>query len=206
MKAFTIASLLCLAASVSGQNTNQTGPFYLKLQSSNETINGQYLFSCHAGAAIEGLCYGGSDSTNLGESNTFYFNYSGYQQFGDSELGTITWNLAVSDNGSIVNDSEALQLYYPSTSNVAVPLFYPGDGTNVALGFDDKKHLFLVSYYDDSTLVPGQYPNSTGMAYYDWVACYQQVGGYFYYAVGWVTGGEPTNPTCQEVNIIQQMI
>lgn len=206
MKTFTIVSLLGLAASVSAQYTNQTGPFYLKLESKNETINGLYLFSCHAGAAIEGLCYGSDGPSTLGEYNAFYFNYSGTQQFGDSEIGTITWNEPANVDGSVVNVSEAVQFSYPSTSNVAVPLFFPGEDTNVALGFDDKKELFLVSYYDDSTIVAGQYPNSTGKAYYKWVTCYQQVGGYFYYAVGWVTGGAPTNPTCEDVRIIQQAI
>lgn len=68
----------------------QSAPFYLVLHSDNSTLDGKALFSCHEGAAIEGLCVGTSTpkpANNI--SSTFQFNYT----HSEPNYGILTWEL-----------------------------------------------------------------------------------------------------------------
>jgi hypothetical protein len=202
MKITSISYLLALAASsVTAQDYNQTGPFALKLAySANETLNGQYLYACHAGAAIEGLCLVSSLSSLNPASTTFYQNYTTY-----SPTGPLIWNLPIRINESVDHVSEPMSLSYNPGSNVAVPLFnpgYPSSGNEV--GFTSNGSLYIATYYNDSTFQPGVYPNPTGStALTNWFVCSTIVGGYFYQALAWVTAGTPHNPTCEAVQVIK---
>ena len=58
-----LAGLACsgtvLAQDGSGPE-KQLGPFYLQVQSNDSTVNGRYISSCHAGAAIQAACISSS--------------------------------------------------------------------------------------------------------------------------------------------------
>ena len=77
--------LAIAAATVLAQQTNQSAPFDLVLSSSNSTINGSVLESCHEGAAIESLCLGGNVADVYDQYN---FNFSS-QSTPDPALGVI---------------------------------------------------------------------------------------------------------------------
>jgi len=63
-----IAALLSLSSTTAAQFSNQSAPFSLSLLSDDSALNGVTLGACHEGAAIEGLCVGGT--------SVFHFNTS----------------------------------------------------------------------------------------------------------------------------------
>ncbi|OIW33378.1 hypothetical protein CONLIGDRAFT_174127 [Coniochaeta ligniaria NRRL 30616] len=213
MKISTTSSVLALAAASTGSAqtttyTNQSAPFTLQIaNSANASLNGLYLFSCHAGAAIEGICVGGSTPIS-GASSTFYYNTTDTDVSGsDDGQGLLVWNLPVSGlpGTDHVSQSAALQPYRPGT-NVVVPLFGFDAGTPVH--FDDDK-LTIKDYYNDANYVAGQFPDSTPAetVYNNWYSCWTGVGGgYTYEALSWVTAGVPHNPTCEKIDVIRTFL
>lgn len=197
MKFTTASSLLGLAApAVLSQDYNQTGPFALKLaNSANETLNGQYLFACHAGAAIEGLCIGGTNRSS--PSAEFFLNTTG-----ENPTGLLIWNLPIQlpDSDHI---SEPMILSHTVGSNVAVPLFQPANaGQGQAVGFGDDDMMFLPSFYNDATFQPEVYPtNQVRSQLSQWHTCWAFYGGYYHQGLAWVTAGAPHNPTCEPVDV-----
>lgn len=196
MKSSLITSILAIATSTTlAQFTVQSAPFNLVVLSQNETYNGSTLLACHEGAAIEGLCL----STTLPGSTAvpFNFNTSTYEQSNLNpvigEQGYITYLL----RGGNFNESEPLNLYYSATSNVALPLFEPTQGTLMA--FDENGLLNIQGYIDDR--VPPPY-NGTLTAYYRWYACQTYYTGYTYTTLAWVNGEyPPQNPTCEKIDV-----
>ncbi|GAP89223.1 hypothetical protein SAMD00023353_1200570 [Rosellinia necatrix] len=203
MKLQLSAALLGLAATAVLAQEHQSGPFTLHVKGTNpsSTIDG-YGGSCHAGAAISGLCYSEGEPAGVSNSFTYRFNYTGFNQAGDDEVGTLVWGQPYTDeNGNPAEVSQAMGLVYQPTSNVAAPLF--GFSPDVFLvGFNSEGELFGYNYVDDSKFAPGQPPTDyTGKAYYQWAVCWQYFTGYFYQSVAWVQIGAPHNPTCEPVEI-----
>ncbi|KAI0476707.1 hypothetical protein F4859DRAFT_514040 [Xylaria cf. heliscus] len=203
MKFQLSAALMSLVATiVSGQET-QSGPFNLRIKgtNANSAIDG-YGISCHTGAGISGLCYAAGDQTDGSNSYKYFFNYTGFNQVGDDQVGTLVWNQPYTDqDGNPASESESMGLVYQSTSNVAAPMF--GYSQSVFLiGFDGEGELFGYNYVDDSKFTPGQVPTDyTPKAYYQWAVCWQYFTGYYYQSVAWVQIGAPRNPTCEPVEI-----
>lgn len=198
----TIPTLLAAMASLaSAQEYNISAPFTLKvISTSNSTINGQYLEACHAGAAIEELCLGGTDGTPS-DYNTYNLNVSTEATFSDEEFetGILTWTL----QGDDFSVSEGLVFNPSLTSNVVAPEFEPAESFEFLVGFDCEDKLFIYSsYYDETSFTPSTVPDSVDPEpLYRWYACYVYNGGYYYQALAWVTVGEPINPTCEAVEV-----
>jgi len=194
MRSSVFAPLLAFAAAgCSAQYLNQTAPFNLVLLSSNGTINGTALGACHEGAAIEGLCLGGS--------SPFQLNYTASATITPSigVTGLLTYWL----QGGNFYLSSPMELSYNPTSNVAVPLFTPGeDETEVAFGDDNL--LGIPNFGVDDTIAPANtYDPKT---YYRWYVCDTYVG-YAYTTLAWVMGDTvPENPTCQKVDVLRVYI
>lgn len=95
LKAFVI-SVLAVVTAVKAQYTNQSAPFTLSICSPNATYDSAALYSCHEGAAIEGLCVtqGGTAIQEQGAptGSQYYLNYSTYT---GPNLGWLTYNLPV---------------------------------------------------------------------------------------------------------------
>lgn len=206
---FTSTSLLvalAAAATVSAQTTylNQTGPFALKVaNSANDTLNGRVLYACHAGAAQEGICLGGSDpSPNY--SSVFYYNTSTSNTTASvPDSGLLVWNLPIQmPDADHVSQAASITAFRLGT-NVVVPYFFFETGT--PMHFTDDGKLVILDWYDDSTLVDGQYPNwnQTYTVFNNWYVCYTLVGNYYYTALSWVTAGAPHDPTCQKVDVVK---
>lgn len=200
MKPSTLLSLPVLAASaVSAQEDPvESGPFLLKVaNAADETLNGQYFYSCHAGAAIEGLCI--SDSLN----SSFTLNTTNSNPY-----GTLIWKLPVNIDDSTQDVPSPMSLQYQPDSNVAIPLFQTGYTDNVPVGFaDDGGEMYIHTAFDDSKAVPGtQVPDDFYGDYElnNWHVCYALVGGYYYHALAWVTSGDPRNPTCEPVDVVKE--
>ncbi|KAI0426422.1 hypothetical protein F5Y09DRAFT_318998 [Xylaria sp. FL1042] len=204
MKFQLSAALMGLAATAVSAQDTQSGPFLLHVKgvNPNSTIDG-YGGSCHAGAAISGLCYSVlssiADPTN---TYRYYFNYTGFTTVDDDQVGTLVWNQPYTDqDGNTAYESQSMGLVYQPTSNVAAPLFGYSNG-GFLIGFDSEDGVFGYNYYDDSKFVAGQFPTDyTPKAYYQWAVCWQYFTGYFYQSVAWVQVGAPHNPTCEPVEI-----
>ncbi|KAK3375346.1 hypothetical protein B0H63DRAFT_372113, partial [Podospora didyma] len=180
---------------------NQSGPFLLKLVSSNRTLDGQYLGACHAGAAVETLCLIGNDSTAINrEAATFFWNYTLYDGR-PSDTGLLIWNLELTM--SMMNVSESMAISFAPNTNVATLLFTPSPSTNT-VGFNGSE-LYVPAWADDSTFRDGEYPNGLGSYQLtNWHACWLFAGTYYYNALAWVAGGVPHNPTCQPVGVVRE--
>ncbi|KAK8074118.1 hypothetical protein PG994_005017 [Apiospora phragmitis] len=212
MKFSLSASLLALAASaVQAQAPqNQTGPFFLHITGKdNKTIDG-YGGACHAGAALEGLCFdnGPAPSGDHVNYGSFFFNYTGNQNMDSAEVGFLSWNLQLAPGSDPAFVPSAMTFTYSSTSNVAQPLF--GASSNAggqSVGFDKDGKMFVYGYQDDSTFEPNVPPKpSQPKAYYNWFVCWQSFTAYYYPSVAWATTLPPQNPTCQAVDITQVMV
>jgi len=213
MKFTTTSSLLTLAAAstVSAQTTptytNQSAPFALQIaNSANSSLDGLYLYACHAGAAIEGLCLGSSSNSS---SATFYYNTTDSDVSGsDDGQGLLVWNLPVTGLPGVDYASQSASLpWYNPGSNVVVPLFgVNSEAPTLLVHFTDDGKLTIEDSFNDADYVYGQYPDSTPTltVYNNWYVCWASVGvGYTYQALAWVTAGEPHNPTCQKVDVIK---
>jgi hypothetical protein len=187
---FIISSIILAGASlVSAQGLNQSQPFNLQLHScENSTLNGQYLWPCHEGAAIEGLC---PAPTPLAKNESFYYNYTAAST---SNQGYLTWLLPA--NGGSLLVSSVMQLYTNPTTNVAVPLFEPNQNGQ-PISFDKDDFLYISGY--DDRVAPLNMTNV--VKYQRWSVCTTYVG-YRYDTLAWTLGAaEPENPTCHKVKV-----
>ncbi|TRX94792.1 hypothetical protein FHL15_004253 [Xylaria flabelliformis] len=180
MKFQLSAALMGLAATVVSAQDTQTAPFNLQIKGTNKSskINGSSI------------------------SSEYFFNYTGYNKVGNDEAGTLVWNLPYTDpNGNPASESQAMGLYFDSTSNVAAPMFGFSQFTFL-VGFNSEGELFGYNYVDDSKFIAGKAPTDlTPKAYYQWAVCWQYFTGYYYQSVAWVLAGAPHNPTCEPVEI-----
>ncbi|KAI1425985.1 hypothetical protein F5Y12DRAFT_315775 [Xylaria sp. FL1777] len=204
MKFQLSAALMGLAATAISAQETQSGPFVLHIKGTTpgSTLDG-YGESCHTGAAIEGLCYAVlSNTSDVPNLYTYYFNYTGFNQVGEDQVGTLIWNEQyVDENGQPGFVEQAMGMIYQPTSNVAAPQFGFSQGVFL-IGFDSEGGLFGYNYVDDSKFVAGQPPTITKpTAYYQWAVCWQYFTGYYYQSVAWVLSGAPHNPTCEPVEI-----
>lgn len=198
MKTAILALVGAIAGVVNAQEpfyNISSKPFHLVVKSAtNKTLDGRTLFACHEGAAIEGLCLG---DKKLSTADVYNFNTSAYTTPTNSAIGDtgiLTWLLPTSGQSY----SSALSLSANPISNVAVPLFYPGDTDAQQVAFDNKGLLNIQGYLDDSVF---PFNATETKAYYRWYICETYVG-YQYTTLAWTYGkGEPQNPTCKKVNV-----
>lgn len=183
MKTAILALVGAIASVVNAQEpfyNVSSKPFHLVVKSAtNKTLNGRTLFACHEGAAIEGLCLG---EKKLSTADVYNFNTSAYSTPTDSAIGDtgiLTWLLPTANN---VSYSSALTLPSNPTSNVAVPLFFPGDTDAQQVAFDNKGLLNIQGYLDDSVF---PFNATETKAYYRWYICETYVG-YQYTTLAWV--------------------
>jgi hypothetical protein len=191
MRLSTILSISTALASASAQYLNQTGPFNLQLVSADEKYDGVYLAACHEGAAIESLC---PLNTTALKTPNFYYNFSDTPSF-TSTSGYLTYLLT----GSNFQVYEPMSLFVNPSSNVAVPLFTPGDSNLQLIAFDSSDLLYIPGGIDD-TQNPIN-PQAERQNYYRWYVC-TTYEGYMYETVAWTLGeAPPQNPTCCKVDI-----
>lgn len=209
-------ALSALTTSSAQSTTTQTGPFTLDIVSDDPALSGGRLSSCHAGAAIEGLCFGKPTAgAPPSSSSTYWLNTTYYQ--GSTEPnpgGSLIWNLPLGGD-TPSNVSSALSIGLSSvTSNVIVPLFYPGNDTqSPRIAFEQGpvkggKVGITGYFYNEAQFKPGVHPGSepgtgegsSGLRF-QWAVCWAITGGYYYQVLAWITAGVPSNPTCAAVNV-----
>ncbi|KAJ4386343.1 hypothetical protein N0V93_009238 [Gnomoniopsis smithogilvyi] len=182
-------------------------PFAIRITGkTNSSIDG-YVGSCHAGAAIEGLCFEAPGDGVPGSYNEYYLNTTS----ANGTQGLLIWELPLTtENGTTDYVPSAMTLGVNYGSNVAVPLFYPGysysPGTTY-VSVSDNGTLFLPGGVDDSNNnatypSPVQYLGDLT----NWNLCYQFTGGYYYYSIAWVFTQPAQNPSCQPVQLMQEPI
>ncbi|GIZ37763.1 hypothetical protein CKM354_000119900 [Cercospora kikuchii] len=189
------AALLSLTTTIAAQTT-QSKPFTLSLQSTNATLNGKTLTSCHEGAAIEGLCIGPYAASQ------YQWNTTDGQVVSDKNLGksgVLTWELV----GGNFKTSEPMVFVYNPSTNVAHAQFSPSD-QNVQVGFDKNNKMFVPTYYDDTVSPPKQ---GNERALYHWYICNYAYAAYAYESLNFVVGNaKPQNPSCQKVDVVRKFV
>ena len=175
--------------------TTRSPSFELVVLTPNTTLNGSTLDACHEGAAIEGFCRGPQLSTNPSSYAEFYFNtsYSNNDTKAADVPGVLSFDLLISDNMTIPS---AMHLVDTFTSNVAVPILYPGYTPYTEVYFDSDDSMYILSFRDD-TVNPAV---SKEEKIYQWYICTTSYA-YTYVTLAWVIGKEatPQNPTCEKV-------
>lgn len=164
-----------------------------------------YVGACHAGAAIEGLCFTEGPADSSDNYNQFWFDYGGYSpDTGEVfQPGWLSWLLPYQDgDGNTLNQTSPLQFTPVWGSNVVAGYFQPSETyTYVSFGDDDKK-LSMYGGYDDSSFNETRpEPVPTLGDLYNWHLCYQYLNGYYYQSVAWVLTDPPHNPSCAPVNL-----
>ncbi|KAI8625123.1 hypothetical protein F5Y19DRAFT_451756 [Xylariaceae sp. FL1651] len=197
MRSILAPVMAFMVATVVGQN--QTGPYAIHIKGKTDSSIDGYASACHAGAAIEGLCYEAGPA--VAGAYEFYYNYSAYSpDTGEVfQPGWIVWNLPYNGN---LTESETMLLQPNPGSNVEVALFEPGYGTYVS--FDESGRVYISGGYDDShfNATPPVSPPSLGNLT-NFHLCYQYTGtGYYYHSISWVTTPPARNPSCQPVDLI----
>ncbi|KAI1501867.1 hypothetical protein F5X99DRAFT_408679 [Biscogniauxia marginata] len=200
-----LSKLTTLAAwATAATAANVTGPFSIHITGkTNDTIDG-YAGACHAGAAIEGLCYGSGPVS--GNSFEFYFNYTGYNPETGEPLqpGHITWLLPyIGPNGTEATQPSGLSFNPNWGSNVATGLIYPSieDATNIYF-HPDNGTFYIPGGIDDSQFTEARPEATTTLGNLtNFHLCYQYTGGYWYQSIAWVFSNPPRNPTCQPVDL-----
>lgn len=182
---FTLSAALTLLLSSlttaqESQNPRQSKPFALVLQSRNRAYNNKALYACHQGAAIHGLCLG--ESYDPSTSQTFAFNTSADTYVPNRRLGKPGWIVYEWETDTLEGSmsppprplpikpiptltppllvSSSLSLQYNDASNVAVPLFQPGDQQATYMAFDRRGRLNIQAVLDD-TVTPSAYSERT---------------------------------------------
>jgi hypothetical protein len=173
-------------------------PFYLHVTSDDGTVN-DAVGACHIGAAIESLCLSPVGDGEPIQGSVFNFNTSIWSQEPEAGFGIpgiLTYFLRAQP---IIPSS--MTFSYNPTSNLVLPVIYPGDENPQSVAFDADDKLSIQGY------VPG---NNTGswQQYYRWYACAQTYySGYRYNNLGWGLGAaQPENPSCVAVNVTRVFI
>ncbi|KAG5985068.1 hypothetical protein E4U55_001809 [Claviceps digitariae] len=194
MKTATLLVSLAAASGPVAAQDIQSNPFNLVIQSTNKTLHGQSFSTCHTGAAIESIClYKGSNAT-------FHLNTTEGIQPGPGGMpGILTWELP-----SQPPIPSSMTLNTDPSTNVALPLFFPGDNNAQWVAFDQNNELNIVSYLDDTKSPPsGQLPRALKR----WYVCNTYFTGYTYTTLSWVLGnGKPQNPSCVKVEVRRKFI
>jgi hypothetical protein len=154
------------------------------------------LGACHQGAAIEGLCLTGSRRNETSSYNTFYHNVSATDTPNAIDVpGVLGYTLIA--GGDLIVPS-AMEFSTSPTSNVAVPIFYPGWDRYSMVEFDERGEMYIEAYQDDTVSPPTYYP--TPLKVKNWYICVTR-WGYTYSTLVWKIGltCEPQNPSCQKV-------
>jgi hypothetical protein len=191
---FSVVLLAAIAGLASAQNDVQSKPFRLELCSDDKSLNGKGLTACHTGAAIESLCL------YDGKGSDFRFNTTKgdtAQLKGFTPSGELIFNLPLGDKSSV---SSAMSFSMEPSTNVALPLFMPGDSPAQYVAFDKKSGALRVFSYIDDTKKPVK--NTGARALNRWYICSTNYLGYNYKTLSWVYGKDkPQNPSCKKVDV-----
>ncbi|KAE8844339.1 hypothetical protein PTNB73_03612 [Pyrenophora teres f. teres] len=151
MKASSILLSLAAAAIASAQDpfyNITTPPFNLLIASEDHSIN-TTLSACHVGAALESLCL---SNGNFGSSPTplraaeFQFNTSIYSQTAEPPIlatGILTWWLRTDVDTKY---SSSASFSYDPTTDLALPIIFPGEENAILLSWDAQNKLTIQSY------------------------------------------------------------
>lgn len=197
MRASIAAAALTLSSTALAQFfTNASEPFGLVLSANETEYDNHVLIPCHEGAAIEALCVGGPYTA--GNATKYYtFNSTDFSIAHPPAKGGAEGILVYSLPGNGFDASSALSLSYNPVSNVAVPLFQPGDEEVTQVAFDKDEKLNIQGSIDAG--LPPQ-ANETAV-FYRWQVC-KTYEGYSYTTLAWVVGwGYPDNPTCKPATV-----
>ncbi|TVY16557.1 hypothetical protein LARI1_G006925 [Lachnellula arida] len=187
---------------VQAQNSPiQSAPFYLLLKSLNASLNNAHLTPCHEGAAESALCPTKAPLTDLTHSQFFY---NTTNPASDSyPTGILTWNLPLgpSNNNKTIFVSQPMLFQYNDASNVAVPIIFFGDPTDVEFGADGQ--MTILQFRDDTKPLA---LNSNYTAHLSrWYVCDTIPTWYLYQTLAWAMGkAKPQNPSCQKVEVYRK--
>jgi hypothetical protein len=170
-------------------------PFYLHVTSDDDSTVNEAVGACHIGAAIESLCLSPIDDGEPVVGSVFNFNTSIWSQepeVGFGIPGILTYWLPTQPM-----TPSSMLFSYDLTTNLALPIIYPGDQNPQSIAFDAQDQMVIQWY------TPGDNNTGAWVQYYRWYACAKTYwSGYRYANLGWGLGAEePGNPSCVAVNV-----
>ncbi|OAL01824.1 hypothetical protein IQ06DRAFT_304078 [Phaeosphaeriaceae sp. SRC1lsM3a] len=202
---FATFSLAAFVTTVSADNyfNITSAPFRLFLKSDNTTINGTALGGCHQGAAIEGLCLTNQrpqDPATWYTTFTHNVSASAVSNATDTQ-GILAFTLPINGGQEVPS---AMQLSINPTSNIAVPIIYPGYEQYSIVQFDESGSLYIAAYQNDFASPPES--PSPPWKIYEWYVCLTR-WSYLYETLAWKVGMDshapPQNPSCQKVEVFR---
>lgn len=171
-------------------------------QHSNSSIPGN-AGACHAGAAVEGLCYeAGAAPVPSKNYYNFYYTYGSYDLTTGvaQQPGWISWFLQIGGDASASLIESAMRLEGSWGSNLATSLFYPDTERGVHLYFVPETGELYATGQDDRNATVA-FPSLPQRNFTNFHLCYQFTGGYWYHSIAWVYALPPSNPTCEPVSL-----
>ncbi|QUC23448.1 uncharacterized protein UV8b_07689 [Ustilaginoidea virens] len=192
MKTSALSSALAFIGLATAQEV-QSQPFNLVIKSQNKELDGRALSTCHSGAAIESLCL------LPGSKATFHLNTTTGEEPGPGGVsGALTWDLPAEPP-----IPSTMTFSIDPSTNVALPLFYPGRQNVQYVSFDSNDILNIVSYLDDTKNPPN---GRTPRVLDNWYIC-KTYFGYTYTTLAWVLGNaNPQNPSCVKVDVKRRFV
>jgi hypothetical protein len=144
---------------------------------------------------VDGLCVGPKFDVKTADRFTFNTSYNDGPSQTDKQ-----GKLASTLQAGTLLVPQTLDLVPSWSSNVAVPIFYPGDSGGILVKFDSRNKLAITGWADD-TISPINIGSQRD--YYRWFAC-NTYYGYRYFTLAWVLGNKPPqNPSCQKVDVVR---
>ncbi|KAI0378976.1 hypothetical protein F5Y04DRAFT_290698 [Hypomontagnella monticulosa] len=166
------------------------GPFQLRISSlTNVSISG-HAYPCDDQI---GLCFLPGDPRTLASDEGFFFMS---RAAADLTTGYLSWR-----------KGGPIGLIYDPGSNVAVPEFNQTNSPET-LGFETSTGNLMMSGVDDTDMNRGGAGAVGNRNYNNWYLCLIPLGNFQAVLVSWVLGAnlgwQPTNPTCQAINLTLQ--
>ncbi|KAI1101746.1 hypothetical protein F4804DRAFT_289312 [Jackrogersella minutella] len=204
--------LLVLAGTYrTSAQTYANGPFQLRISSQFNTSISGHAYPCLDNPV--GLCYLGGAAVAPPAGDGFFFTS---RARADYTVGYLSWrNDDEGGSAAAVTAYGPVGLIYDPGTNVAVPILNQ-TGAPETLGFDAATGDLMMTGIDDTVMGHGNgslLPSAAGSHdryYNNWYLCFVQLDQTRppERLVSWVLGAnlgfEPTNPTCQSVNLTME--
>jgi hypothetical protein len=102
--------------------------------------------------------------------------------------------------GGGLNVSSAMSFSSGDVSNIAVPIFMPGEPPYTLVSFGECGSMYKEAYQNDTVSPPEGF--SPPLKVMNWYICLTR-WSYTYVTLVWKVGltGEPQNPSCQKVDV-----
>ncbi|KAK3313525.1 hypothetical protein B0H66DRAFT_629474 [Apodospora peruviana] len=203
LTAFALWSVVVSATEVVDKSSD---PFHLKIQSPSEAnLNNKYLFACHVGADIRGLCVENNNTRFQKNEPAWIF----YFQQNDTakELGAVSWNMLLKSSDAIWPSlMMPMSFQFVDEKNVA-PAYFKAAEAEHRIKWNGNEMVVPTATDADCIQAGFEPSNKTERNASKWCVCWSYLGAgqvYFRRAISWVLGSQPDNDSCDAVTVVKE--